>query len=394
MNNGRSLHLRLWLGWDDPARAAAARRGARPWRVGARQRRSARGRSPPRMRAGRADDLARMANREPSTRSPRSSTSTCRKTPTSPSDHVRRQQPLQPDAGSGAQCRRGSGRLDGRQRPWAAGRHHRGRARPGPDAVLLRARLERDHPRGDRQLHLVRREAVGGRRQRRDDTLFYNKDDLRRERPGGSGHLGRLDGGLRHVAQAGFAMPIGLGGADKYPISWWQSLLWGRFAGPEGVDNVMFGDGRWDEEPFVQATAKLKELNDAGCFGPNPLAEIQDDVEARFWRGEIPMVFTGPWIIGPGIACRSATRSRSSASSRCRRRSKATPIYPTEDIGTGWYINATVRAPGRRRRSAQFHVLPGGEPPEAARERRQRAGRRAQSGRSSSCRRSCRRSSL
>ena len=103
------------------------------------------------------------------------------------------------------------------------------------------------------------------------------------------------------LAQAGFAMPIGLGGADKYPISWWQSLLWGRFAGPEGVDNVMFGDGRWDEEPFVQATAALKELNDAGCFGPNPLAEIQNDVEARFWRGEIPMVFTGPWIIGPGI---------------------------------------------------------------------------------------------
>ena len=36
------------------------------------------------------------------------------------------------------------------------------------------------------------------------------------------------------LAQAGFAMPIGLGGADKYPISWWQSMLWGRYAGPEG----------------------------------------------------------------------------------------------------------------------------------------------------------------
>ena len=146
------------------------------------------------------------------------------------------------------------------------------------------------------------------------------------------------------LQQAGFAMPIGLGGADKYPISWWQSLLWGRFAGPEGVDNVMFGDGRWDDEPFVQATAALKELNDAGCFGPNPLAEIQEDVEARFWRGEIPMVFTGPWIIEPGIDALGDDIANFSVF-QVPPPVEGTPIYPTEDIGTGWYINAAFEHP-------------------------------------------------
>ena len=101
--------------------------------------------------------------------------------------------------------------------------------------------------------------------------MFYNKDDFRREQSRGARHLGGADGRLRHAcSRPASRCPIGLGGADKYPISWWQSMLWGRFAGPEGVDKVMFGDGRWDEEPFVQATATLKELNDAGCFGPNP----------------------------------------------------------------------------------------------------------------------------
>jgi raffinose/stachyose/melibiose transport system substrate-binding protein len=145
------------------------------------------------------------------------------------------------------------------------------------------------------------------------------------------------------LAQAGFANPIGLGGADKYPISWWQSLLWGRFAGPEGVDNVMFGDGRWDEEPFVQATAALKELNDNGCFGPNALAEIQNDIEARFWRGEIPMVFTGPWIIGPGIDAVGDDIANFSVFAVPP--VAGNPIYPTEDIGTGWYVNSGYEHP-------------------------------------------------
>jgi raffinose/stachyose/melibiose transport system substrate-binding protein len=146
------------------------------------------------------------------------------------------------------------------------------------------------------------------------------------------------------LAQAGFAMPIGLGGADKYPISWWQSMLWGRYAGPDVIDNVMFGEGRWDEEPFVQATAKLKELNDAGCFGPNPLAELQDDIEARFWRGEIPMFFTGPWIIGPAVQALGDEISKFSVF-QVPSPVEDTPIYPTEDIGTGWYVNATYEQP-------------------------------------------------
>ena len=146
------------------------------------------------------------------------------------------------------------------------------------------------------------------------------------------------------LSQAGFALPIGLGGADKWPISHWQSMLWGRYAGPEGVDNVMFGDGRWDEEPFVQASAKLKELGDAGCFGANPLAELQDDVVAQFWRGDVPMVYTGPWIIadavrdlGDEIAKFSVFAVPSPVDGE--------PIYPTEDIGTGWYVNSQTPAP-------------------------------------------------
>jgi raffinose/stachyose/melibiose transport system substrate-binding protein len=175
-------------------------------------------------------------------------------------------------------------------------------------------------------------------------VMFYNKDIFAENGLEVPATWAELMTACDTLTQAGFAIPIGLGGSDKYPISWWQSMLWGRYAGPEGIDNVMFGEGRWDEEPFVQATAKLKELNDAGCFGPNPLAEIQNDIEARFWRGEIPMVHVGPWIIEPGIQALGEEISKFSVF-QVPPPVDGTPIYPTEDIGTGWYINAQYEHP-------------------------------------------------
>jgi raffinose/stachyose/melibiose transport system substrate-binding protein len=173
--------------------------------------------------------------------------------------------------------------------------------------------------------------------------LFYNKKIFADNKLEVPTTWDELMAACDTLSKAGFSNPIGLGGADKYPISWWQSLLWGRFAGPEGIDQVMFGDGRWDAEPFVQASTTLKQMGDSGCFGPNPLAEIQNDIEARFWRGEIPMVLTGPWIIRPGIDAVGDDIVNFSVFPVPP--VGGNPIYPTEDIGTGWYVNAAYDHP-------------------------------------------------
>ncbi len=144
---------------------------------------------------------------------------------------------------------------------------------------------------------------------------------------------------VEQLKAAGYETPIGLGAADKWPISHWQTMLWGRFASPDGVDNVMFGDGAWTDEPFVRGTAVLKELNDAGYFGPNALAVSYDDIMAQFWRGEIPMTFTGSWIIGDAVS----TLGDGIENFSVFQLPPLTPdqkIYPTQSIGTGWYINS------------------------------------------------------
>jgi raffinose/stachyose/melibiose transport system substrate-binding protein len=138
---------------------------------------------------------------------------------------------------------------------------------------------------------------------------------------------------------AGYETPIGLGGADKWPISHWQTMLWGRFASQDGVDEVMFGDGRWDEEHFVRATEVLKELNDAGYFGPNPLAVGYNDVMQSFWRGDIPMTFTGTWVIGDAVAD-LGDGIENFGVFQVPPLAPDQEIYPTESIGTGWYVNA------------------------------------------------------
>ncbi|MBW3634323.1 MAG: extracellular solute-binding protein [Chloroflexi bacterium] len=143
---------------------------------------------------------------------------------------------------------------------------------------------------------------------------------------------------------AGYPIVIGLGGSDRFPMAWWQSMLWGMAAGPEGLERVMFGDDRWDEEPFVDATARLAELNEAGYFGPNPLAEVQSDITARFWRGEIPMTFTGPWIIPAAVSDLGEDIQRFGIF-RVPNPVEDAPIYPTESIGQGWYVNARTEAP-------------------------------------------------
>jgi raffinose/stachyose/melibiose transport system substrate-binding protein len=146
------------------------------------------------------------------------------------------------------------------------------------------------------------------------------------------------------LQEAGYAMPVGLGAADRWPISHWQTMFWGRYAGPEGLDDVMFGDGRWDDEPFVEATRKLAEINEAGFFGPEPLAVFQDDLIAQFWRGEVPMVYTGPWVIGQAVRD-LGEGIEDFGTFQFPPLTEDQVIYPTEGIGQGWYINSQFEHP-------------------------------------------------
>jgi len=148
-----------------------------------------------------------------------------------------------------------------------------------------------------------------------------------------------MEAAVASLKEAGYDTPIGLGGADKWPVSHWQSLIFGRYAGPDGIENVLFGDGEWTDEPFVEASAKLQEMGASGWFGPYPVAIGYGELMDQFWAGDIPMTFTGPWVIGGGVEA-AGERITDYGVFSVPPFEDDQQIHPTNSIGSGWYVRA------------------------------------------------------
>jgi len=169
--------------------------------------------------------------------------------------------------------------------------------------------------------------------------MFYNKAIFEKAGIAVPTNWTEMEAAVAALKKAGYDTPIGLAGADKWPISHWQSMMFGRYAGPEGIENVLFADGSWSDPAFVKASAKLQQMGTDGWFGPSPVAIGYGELMDRFWAGEVPMTFTGPWVIDGGM---KATGDRVSDFGVF-----AVPpfedgqkIHPTNSIGSGWYVRA------------------------------------------------------
>jgi len=57
----------------------------------------------------------------------------------------------------------------------------------------------------------------------------------------------------------------------------------------------------------------------------------------RFWAGEVPMTFTGPWVIGGGIDA-AGDRIGDYSVFAVPPFEDGQAIHPTNSIGSGWYI--------------------------------------------------------
>lgn len=167
--------------------------------------------------------------------------------------------------------------------------------------------------------------------------MFYNKAIFAENGIDVPTTWAEMEAAVATLQGAGFDTPIGLGAADKWPVSHWQSMMFGRYAGPVGVENVLFGDGAWTDAPFVAAAAKIQEMGQAGWFGPTPVAIGYGELMDRFWAGEVPMTFTGPWVIGGGTEA-AGDRIGDYGVFAVPPFEDGQQIHPTNSIGSGWYI--------------------------------------------------------
>ncbi len=97
-------------------------------------------------------------------------------------------------------------------------------------------------------------------------------------------------------------VPFGFGDQEQWPAGHIFSIGVSNVLGREGLDNILYGDGRWDTPEVVEAVDLLfKDFTESGYYPEGVNAVTYDDANALFFSGEAAMLPTGTWLV-PTIA--------------------------------------------------------------------------------------------
>ncbi len=92
-------------------------------------------------------------------------------------------------------------------------------------------------------------------------------------------------------------LPIAFGNRDPgrggHLFSYFATLT----AGKEKIDNILFGNGGWDDPEIVQALEMFGQFNKRGFYPDSPNAVSYDEGNALFFAGKAATNITGTWLI-------------------------------------------------------------------------------------------------
>ena len=92
--------------------------------------------------------------------------------------------------------------------------------------------------------------------------------------------------------------PFGFGDQEQWPAGHIFSIGVSNALGREGLDEILFGDGRWDTPEVVEAVDLLfKDFVEKGYYSEGVNAVTYDDANALFFSGEAAMLPTGTWLV-------------------------------------------------------------------------------------------------
>lgn len=139
----------------------------------------------------------------------------------------------------------------------------------------------------------------------------------------------------------GYPTPIGAAGQDAWPVSHLLGAMWSGAVGPDGVNEILFGDGTWTSTGMTEATEEFEKLADAGAFGPDPLSYTYQATMADLYNGVVPMTYTGGFVIPDAQA--GAGENFDDIGVFALPTVNGGPISANASPGEGWYINANSK---------------------------------------------------
>jgi len=124
-------------------------------------------------------------------------------------------------------------------------------------------------------------------------VVYYNKD-LLSEQPKSVVELREIADDLKGRGK----IPFGFGDSEQWPAGHLFSIGASNLLGREGLDDILYGDGRWDT-PEIEEAINLffRDFVESGYYPDGVNAITYDDANALFYSGEAAMNITGTWLV-------------------------------------------------------------------------------------------------
>ena len=124
-------------------------------------------------------------------------------------------------------------------------------------------------------------------------VVYYNKD-LVTEEPQTVDELRQIADDLKGQGK----IPFAFGDQEQWPAGHIFSIGVSNVLGRDGLDNILYGDGRWDTPEVVEAVDLLfRDFVESGYYPDGVNALTYDDTNALFFSGQAAMNPTGTWLV-------------------------------------------------------------------------------------------------
>src|SRR5918999_6398279 len=167
--------------------------------------------------------------------------------------------------------------------------------------------------------------------------VFYNKD-LVPEVPHTVEELRQISDELKGRGK----IPLAFGNREQYPASHMFSIGTSNVLGRDGLDDILYGGGRWDTPVIVEAIILFFRAYVENAYYPkSPNALTYDGANALLYSGEAAMNPTGTWLVSEIVQAVQEFEVGFFPFPSI----EGSGISPPAGVGTGWFVAKDAKNP-------------------------------------------------
>jgi raffinose/stachyose/melibiose transport system substrate-binding protein len=165
--------------------------------------------------------------------------------------------------------------------------------------------------------------------------VYYNKD-LVPEEPKTVEELMEIADELKSRGK----IPFAFGDQEQWPAGHLFSIGASNLLGREGLDNILYGEGRWDTPEVVRAIELFfRDFVESGYYPEGVNALTYDGANTLFYSAEAAMNPTGTWLVPEIVQAVQSFEVGFFAFPSI----EGSSISPPTGVGTGWFVAADAK---------------------------------------------------